>query len=57
MSLVSDNTAWLITLNNSPSLRSEFIYPHHFPHPTAGILEHKSGSVFNDNVLSDFSAL
>lgn len=55
--LTSCNTAWLVTLNTSPCLSSHFIRLHHFPHPTARILEDKSCSVFNDNVLPDCSAL
>lgn len=54
MSLLPDNTAGLITLNNHP--RSEFIYLHHFLQP-ARILEDKRVSVFNDNVLPGFSDL
>lgn len=57
LSLLSDNTAWLVTLNNCPSLRSEFTFLHHFLQATGRILEDKCVSVFNDNVLPGFSDL
>lgn len=58
--LMADNATWLVTLNTSSSLRSQFIhlhFLHHFLHPTARIFEGKSCSVFNGNVLLGFSAL